>query len=147
MVAGTPVFSGENIEGYCALDGFVVPEGSFLLSVRGDSMVRDHIQNGDMISVSPQARADDGAIVVAMVDGETTVKRLCLRDGGIQLGPSRPVAKPLPIRKDVELGIIGKVVAVLRFLEPVFSSYSFAGMHYESWRDAQRHRRADNPRG
>jgi len=42
-------------------------------------MVRDHIQEGDMILVSPQAKADDGAVVVAMMDGETTVKRLCRR--------------------------------------------------------------------
>jgi SOS-response transcriptional repressor LexA len=79
VVAGIPVFSGENIEGYCALDGSVVPEGAFLLSVRGYNMVRDHIQEGDMILVSPQAKADDGAVVVAMMDGETTVKRLCRR--------------------------------------------------------------------
>ncbi len=68
VAAGRPAFSGENIEGYCALDGSVVPEGAFLLSVRGDSMVRDHIQDGDMILVSPQARAEDGTIVVAMVE-------------------------------------------------------------------------------
>jgi repressor LexA len=93
-----------------------------------------------MILVSPQATADDGAIAVAMVDGETTVKRLYRRGDSIQLIPSHPAMKPLPIRKDVELRIIGKVVAVLRFLEPAFSSYPLAGMHHESWRDARRHR-------
>jgi repressor LexA len=112
VAAGRPVFSGENIEGYCALDGSVVPEGVFLL-----------IQDGDMILVSPQAKADDGAIVVAMVDGATTVKRLYRRGDGIHLVSSHPAVEPLLIRKDVELRIIGKVVAVLRFLEPVFSSY------------------------
>jgi repressor LexA len=147
VVAGTPVFSGENIKGYCALDGSVVLEGAFLLSVRGDSMVGDHIQDGDMILVSPQATADDGAIAVAMVDGETTVKRLYRRGDEIELVPSHPVMEPLLIRKDVELRIIGKVVAVLRFLEPACSSYPLAGMHYESRRDARRHRRADSPRG
>jgi hypothetical protein len=99
-----------------------------------------------MILVSPQATADDGAIAVAMVDGETTVKRLYWRGDEIQLVPSHPVIEPFPIRKDVELRIIGKV-AVLRFLEPAFSSYPLAGMHHESWRDARRHRRADSPRG
>jgi repressor LexA len=112
VAAGRPVFSGENIEGYCALDGSVVPEGVFLL-----------IQDGDMILVSPQAKADDGAIVVAMVDGATTVKRLYRKGDEIQLVPSHPAMEPLSIRKDVQLRIIGKVVAVLRFLEPVFSSY------------------------
>ena len=112
VVAGTPVFSGENIEGYCALDGSVVPEGFFLL-----------IQDGDMILVSPQATADDGAIVVAMLDGETTGKRLYRRGDEIQPVPSHPAMEPLLIREDVELRIIGKVDAVLRFPEPAFSSY------------------------
>ncbi|MCJ7547982.1 MAG: S24 family peptidase [Deltaproteobacteria bacterium] len=110
-------------------------------------MVGDHIQDGDMISVRPQAKADDGAIVVAMLDGETTVKRLYRRGNGIHLVSSHPAVEPLSIRKDVELRLIGKVVAVLRFLEPAFSSYPLEGMHYESWRDARRHRRTDNPRG
>jgi len=121
VVAGTPVLSEENIEGYCALDGSVVPEGAFLLRVQGDSMIGDHIQDGDLILVRPQPRAEDGAIVVAMVDGETTVKRLRRRGNGIQLVPSHPAMEPLSIREDVQLRIIGKVVAVLRFLESEFS--------------------------
>jgi hypothetical protein len=100
-----------------------------------------------MILVSPQAKADDGAIVVVMVEGETTVKRPYRRGDGIHLVSSHPAVEPLSIRKDVELRIIGKVVAVLRFPEPVFSSYPLAGMHYESCRDARRHPRADSPRG
>jgi repressor LexA len=121
VVAGNPVLSEENIEGYCALDGSVVPEGAFLLRVQGDSMIGDHIQDGDLILVGPQPTAEDGAIVVAMVDGETTVKRLSQGVQGIQLIPSHPAMEPLLIRKDIQLRIIGKVVAVLRFLEPEFS--------------------------
>ena len=132
VAAGRPVFSEENIEGYCALDGSVVPEGAFFLRVRGDSMVGDHIQDGDMILVRPQARAEDGTIVVAMVDGETTVKRLYWRDDGIQLLPSHPSMEPLSIRQDAQLRIIGKVVAVLRFLEPAFSLAHAPGIHEES---------------
>jgi repressor LexA len=132
VAAGRPVFSMEKIEGYCALDGSMVPEGAFLPRVRGDSMVGDHIQDGDMILVRPQARAEDGTIVVAMLDGETTVKRLYWRDDGIQLLPSHPSMEPLSIRQDVQLRIIGKVVAVLRFLEPAFSLAPAPGMHEES---------------
>jgi SOS-response transcriptional repressor LexA len=110
-------------------------------------MINDHMQDRNMISVRPQARAEDGAIVVAMVDGETTVKRLYRRGNGIHLDSSHPAVEPLSIRKDAQLRIIGKVVAVLRFLEPAFSSYPLEGMHYESWRDARRRRRADNSRG
>jgi repressor LexA len=132
VVAGAPVLSEEHIEGYCALDGSVVPEGAFLLRVQGDSMIGDHIQDGDLIMVRPQPRGEDGAIIVAMVDGETTVKRLRLRDGGIQLVPSNPVMEPLSIREDEQLRIIGTVVAVFRFLEPEFSLSSMPRPHGDS---------------
>lgn len=132
VAAGRPVLTEENIEGYCALDSSVVPKGAFLLRVRGDSMVGDHIQDGDLILVRPQPRAEDGAIVVAMVDGETTVKRLYRRGDGILLVPSHPAMEPLSIRKDVQLRIVGKVVAVLRFLEPAFSLAPAPGIHQES---------------
>ena len=132
VVAGVPVLSEENIEGYCALDGSVVPDGSFLLRVQGDSMIGDHIQDGDLILVRPQPRGEDGEIIVAMVDGETTVKRLRLRAGGIQLVPSNPALKPLSIREDEQLRIIGKVVAVFRFLEPEFSLSPVPRQHGES---------------
>lgn len=121
VVAGVPVLSEEHIEGYCALDGSVVPEGAFLLRVQGNSMIGDHIQDGDLIMVRPQPRGEDGAIIVAMVDGETTVKRLRLRNGGIQLVPSNPAMEPLSIREDEQLRIIGTVVAVFRFLEDEFT--------------------------
>ena len=132
VVAGTPVLSEEHIEGYCALDGSVVPEGAFLLRVQGDSMIGDHIQDGDLIMVRPQPRGEDGAIIVAMVDGETTVKRLRLRNGGIQLVPSNPDMEPLSIREDEQLRIIGTVVAVFRFLEPEFSLSPMPRPHGES---------------
>jgi len=132
VAAGSPALAEEHIEGYHALDGFVVPEGSFLLRVRGDSMIGDHIQDGDLILVSPQARAEDGAIVVAMVDGETTVKRLCRRGDGIQLVPSHPAMEPLSVRQDVQLRIIGKVVAVLSILDPAFSLTPAPEMREES---------------
>jgi len=132
VVAGTPVLSEENIEGYCALDGSVVPEDAFLLRVRGDSMIGDHIQDGDLILVRPQPGAEDGAIVVAMVDGETTVKRLRRRTDGIELIPSHPAMEPLSIGEDVQLRIIGQVVAVLRFLEPEFSVFPVSRTHGES---------------
>jgi repressor LexA len=132
VVAGTPVLSEENIEGYCALDGSVVPEGSFLLRVQGDSMIGDHIQHGDLILVRPQPRVEDGAIIVAMVDGETTVKRFRLRTDGIQLVPSHPAMEPFLIRDDEQLRVIGTVVAVFRFLEPEFSVSPGPRPHWES---------------
>jgi repressor LexA len=134
VMAGSPALSDEHSDGYQTLDGSGVPmpEGSFLLRVRGNSMIGDHIQDGDLILVSPQARAEDGAIVVAMVDGETTVKRFFQKDDGIQLVPSHPAMEPLLLRQDAQLRIIGKVVAVLRFLEPACSLAPAPGMKAES---------------
>ena len=139
VVAGAPVLSEEHIEGYCALDESVVPEGSFLLRVQGDSMIGDHIQDGDLILAKPQPRAEDGAIIVAMVDGETTVKRLRLRADGMQLVPSNPALKPFSIREDEQLRIIGTVVAIFRFLEPEFSLSSEPRLHGEPNGNAVHH--------
>ena len=94
-------------------------------------MIGDHIQDGDLILVRPQPRAEDGAIIVAMVDGETTVKRLRRRAGGIQLVPSNPSLRPLSIREDEQLRIIGTVVAIFRFLDPEFSLSSEPRLHGE----------------
>jgi len=146
VAAGSPALSEGHIEGYHALDGSAMPEWAFLLRVRGDSMIGDHIQDGDLILVSQQARAEDGAIVVAMVDGETTVKRLCRSDDGIQLIPSHPAMKPLSIREESQLRIIGKVVAVLRFLEPADALSLVPLRDQESKRDALHHQREDKGR-
>ncbi len=118
VVAGTPILSEENIEGYVALDRSMVPNGSFLLMVQGESMIGDHIQHGDLVLVRPQPVAQDGDIVVAMVEGETTVKRFRRGVEGIELVPAHPGMKPFLIREGVQLRIVGKVVAVLRFLGP-----------------------------
>ncbi len=117
VVAGVPVISEEQVEGYYALDSTLVPKGSFLLRVQGESMIGDHIQDGDLILVRPQPVAEEGDIVVAMVDGEVTVKRLHFKKEGIELVPSHPDMRPILIRREEALRIIGKVVAVFRFFE------------------------------
>lgn len=127
VMAGTPFLSEEHIEGYYALDISMVPEGSFLFRVRGDSMIGDHIQDGDLILVRPQPRAEEGEIVVALVGGEATVKRLRLGSKGIQLVPSHPGMEPLSLGEDGRLSIIGTVVTVLRFLDSDFSVSSLSG--------------------
>ena len=116
--AGIPLLAEENIEGHVALSADISPPGSFLLRVQGESMIGDYIQDGDYVLVKPQPIADDGDIVVAELDGEATVKRLRRKNGDISLVPSNPTMDPIPIREGAELRIIGKVVAVFRFLEP-----------------------------
>jgi repressor LexA len=83
----------------------------FRLRVRGDSMVNAAITDGDVVVVRQQSQAENGEIVAAMIDGETTVKTLQREDGQVWLLPHNPAYEPIP-GKDAT--ILGKVVTVLR---------------------------------
>ena len=83
----------------------------FRLRVRGDSMINAAIADGDVVVVRQQSQAENGEIVAAMIDGETTVKTLQRADGQVWLLPHNPAYKPIP-GKDAT--ILGKVVTVLR---------------------------------
>lgn len=85
----------------------------FLLRVRGDSMVDAAILDGDWVAVRQQEIAENGEIVVAMIDGEATIKTLRQADGRVWLMPQNPVYPPIPAEKAT---ILGKVAAVLRRL-------------------------------
>jgi repressor LexA len=92
----------------------------FRLRVRGDSMINAAIADGDIVVVRQQQRAENGDIVVAMIDGETTVKTLQRVDGQVWLIPHNPAYAPIPWPVHCEnatiedAAILGKVVAVLR---------------------------------
>jgi repressor LexA len=83
----------------------------FLLQVRGDSMIDAAIMHGDWVAVRKQPDAENGEIVVAMINDEATVKTLRRSDGQILLVPQNPVYEPIPAEN---AKILGKVVAVLR---------------------------------
>jgi repressor LexA len=85
----------------------------FLLQVRGDSMIDAAIVDGDWVAVRSQSNAENGETVVAMIDGEATVKTLRRADGRVWLMPQNPAFEPIPAEK---AKIRGKVVAVLRSL-------------------------------
>jgi len=109
------------------LDGYVpMPAGSdrrdlrsndelFALRVQGESMTGAGIFPGDVVIVRRQPTADSGALVVALVDDEATVKRLRLRDGQVELHPENPDFDP--ILTDREVTLLGKVIEVRRTLE------------------------------
>lgn len=99
----------------------LVGEGTlFRLRVRGDSMINAAIADGDMVVVREQPHAQNGDIVAAMIDGETTVKTFRQVDGQIWLIPHNPAYEPIPWPVPGEgadsegTAILGKVVAVLR---------------------------------
>ena len=117
VAAGTPILAEENIE-----DTFPVPAGfvkgdSFMLKVRGESMVNAGIMDGDLILVQQQNTAYNGEIVVAMVDGdfesEATVKTFYREDGHVRLQPENDTMDPIIVD---DAKILGKVKGVFRYL-------------------------------
>jgi len=86
----------------------------FLLSVRGDSMIDAGIHDGDYVVVREQPTADNGEIVVALLDGEGTVKRFYRENGRVRLQPANPRLDPIYAR-DVQ--VVGRVVGLFRRLQ------------------------------
>jgi repressor LexA len=120
IAAGAPLLSEENREGALPLDpGWLGGRGDdvFGLRVRGESMIAAHIVEGDLVLVRRQDQAQPGDIVVALVDGEATVKRFA-RDGqAVLLKPEHPTMAPIVVREgEKEVRILGKVVGLVRGL-------------------------------
>jgi repressor LexA len=114
VAAGIPITATENVEDHFVLPAAWTPRnGGFLLRVKGDSMVDAAILDGDLIVVEPRPSAENGEIVVAMIDGEATVKRFYRESGRIRLQPEN--ATMAPIYAD-DVTIVGRVEAVIRKL-------------------------------
>jgi repressor LexA len=85
---------------------------SFLVQVEGDSMIGDHILDGDYVMIKPQNNADNGDIVIALINQEeVTVKRFYRSKEKITLKPSNPVYQPITTR---DIAILGKVTGIIR---------------------------------
>jgi repressor LexA len=120
IAAGAPLLAEENREGTLPLDpAWVGGRGDdvFGLRVRGESMINAHIVEGDLVLVRRQDHAQPGDIVVALVDGEATVKRFARDANAVLLRPEHPTMGPIVIREgEKELRILGKVVGLVRGL-------------------------------
>lgn len=116
--AGYPVPPIEDIESYIKIDPlWLRGNGCFFLKVRGDSMLEDHILDGDLALIRPQVTAKNRDIVVAMVNNEATLKEFHLEKDHIRLQPKNPDMKPIIVRpEDGEVSIVGKVIGVFRNL-------------------------------
>jgi len=116
--AGNPREAIEHVEEELFLDPSLVGEGEiFSLRVKGDSMEGVHIREGDYVLVRAQETAGEGDIVVAVIDGEATVKRLRLREGGALLEAANPAYPPVFVPGSApSFRIAGKVVGVFRKL-------------------------------
>lgn len=112
VAAGTPIFASENYEGLYSLPGnFFSGEDLFMLNVSGDSMINIGMLDGDKIVVKKQETAENGDIVVALVDDSATVKRFFKRDNKIILHPENDFINDFIFD---EVQILGKVVGLLR---------------------------------
>lgn len=117
IAAGTPILAEQNIDDTIPVPARFLPKGnSFMLTVKGESMVEAGIMDGDYILVHQQNTANNGDIVVAMVDGfesEATVKTFFKENGHIRLQPENRSMSPI-IVSDVK--ILGLVRGVFRYL-------------------------------
>lgn len=113
VAAGRPILAVENIVGEIMVEGRIARSGRcFALEVAGDSMVNAGIKERDLVVVREQPVAENGDIVVALLEDEATVKRLFIRDEKIELRPENPKHRPIPVGPDDGLRILGKVIAV-----------------------------------
>jgi repressor LexA len=116
--AGSPEEAVENIIGHCTTDpAWTRGADCFYLRVAGDSMIEAGIREGDLALVRSQPTAENGEIVVALIDGEATLKRFYREEGRIRLQPenSRMAAIIIP-EGSGEFAIIGKAVGIYRDL-------------------------------
>jgi repressor LexA len=116
--AGGPREAIEEVEGELLLDPDLVGDGEvFSLRVKGDSMTGAHICDGDHVVVRSQARAEEGEIVVAVIDGEATVKRFRRWKGKVRLEAANPAYPDIVVPAGApSFRIVGKVVGVYRKL-------------------------------
>lgn len=115
VAAGQPILAVENIENYFPIPSEYMPnEETFMLKVKGESMINAGILDGDQILVKRQSTAKNGDMVVALVEDSATVKTFYKENGHIRLQPENDYMDPI-ILPDVE--IIGKVFGVFRFFK------------------------------
>ena len=109
IAAGTPILAEENIEDTFQLPSRYVDGTTFMLKVRGESMIEVGIFDGDLILVEQRDTAKNGDIVVAMVDGfesEATVKTFYKEDGHIRLQPENSSMSPIIVQDAKVLGLV-----------------------------------------
>ena len=116
VAAGFPSPADDHLEGPLDLNAHLVahPAATFVVRVEGDSMTGAGIRDGDLLVVDRSREAKSGSIVVAVVDGALTVKRLRVGRQGVRLEPENPAYKPIVVREDAELVIWGVVAHAIR---------------------------------
>lgn len=114
VTAGQPILAFEEVEDYIPFAARGEdPQKLFALRVRGESMIDAAILDGDIVVVRQTPFVENGAIAVAMVDGEATVKRFFKENGGYRLQPENSAMQPILVD---DCRVLGRVVAVVRMM-------------------------------
>ena len=115
VAAGEPILAQENIENYFPIPTEVMPNSqTFLLKVKGESMINAGILDGDMVLVEQTSTASNGDMVVALIDDGATVKTFYKEEGIFRLQPENDSMDPIIVK---EVSILGKVIGVFRFFK------------------------------
>ena len=114
VAAGAPLLAEENIESYFPIPAEMLPNReTFMLTVKGDSMIEAGILSGDRVIVAQTDTAENGEIVVALLDDSATVKRFFREDGYIRLQPENSSMEPILVK---QVKILGRVIGLLRLM-------------------------------
>jgi repressor LexA len=115
IAAGVPITAAENVDGYVPVPQEMIHnvQGAFVLEVKGDSMINDHIMPRDYVVIKPQTTAENNELVAVRLGDEATVKRIKFSDGRVRLMPSNPKYDPIDIDRE-DSQIIGRVIGLLR---------------------------------
>jgi repressor LexA len=114
VAAGTPILAQQNIENYFPIPSEYVPNKEcFMLKVKGDSMINAGILSGDSVLVQSQPTAENGDVVVAMIEDSATVKTFYKENGHYRLQPENDTMEPIIVS---EVSIVGKVFGILRIM-------------------------------
>lgn len=114
VAAGPPLLAVENIEEVFPLPADLVPEEpAYCLRVKGDSMIGVGLFDGDLVVVHQQSTAEEGDIVVALIEDEATIKTFRRRNGQVHLEPANPTMEPIVVPEG-KVCILGRVILGLR---------------------------------
>ena len=115
VAAGEPILAQENIENYFPIPTEFMPNSqTFLLKVKGESMINAGILDGDMVLVEQTSTASNGDMVVALIDDGATVKTFYKEEDIFRLQPENDSMDPIIVK---EVSILGKVIGVFRFFK------------------------------
>ena len=114
VAAGEPLLAEQNVENYFPIPMEFIPNNqTFMLRVKGDSMINIGIFDGDLVLVEQRQTARNGEVIVALVEDGATVKRFFKEEGVFRLQPENDALDPIIVK---EVQILGKVIGVFRFL-------------------------------